>query len=767
MNDQRRGKNVAIAGVVLQTVFTAVMVGIFLVVQSGSALSCVVFLAGGLGVWLMMALLYYVRQLERREAKELEEIAAAKAGTIFPEDRTAMRPAAARLAWTERWVVPVFTFLWAGYHAAMGAWIARRAVAAVGPTWGQSVAFPGAAQATLFATLIAFVAFLFSRWCLGLAGQSEFRPLRAAGSYLFVNVLAIAATAGAMLAASQGYAQVDLIAAAVVPLVQIVLAVELVGNLILDFYRPRVAGREERYSFDSRLFHFVAEPGRIGHSIAEALNYQFGFEVSKTWFYQLLSRAFVPLVILGAVVMLGMTSIVVVEQGQQVVVLHWGRPEKSHQPLEAGLHLKWPWPADTVRRFDVAAVHEVQLGAGRQRTPQEREAAIVHGGTFDGRELLLWTAEHGAREEKDFLLAIPPDKSRVAGQDQRPPVSIIKLVVIVQYVITDVYKYGFQVANAEALLEDEAYRQMVRYCASATLDSPIGDRQADRPEAIMTYGSSRAAHELHKRIQAAVDALGLGVRIVYVGLSAVHPPAGAAPAFQDVLKAERKADKTRYEAEAEANKTLSEVAGDPVSALKLALAIRALEELESLFHLLDKPADYPYQKALAEYVRLAENDLDSLEAELARERLLGQPTSPKQQLHQDHLRHLSLLRALERTTAEDISTLIAEARRHADELFAQAVGKPAALVAQAVDYRWTRELAEQSRATAFGRELLAYEASPNLYMLDRWLDVWDQVLPAIPKYVLGVDRQKVEVWLNLERTAGVMEGAMSSTPPGK
>ena len=306
------------------------------------------------------------------------------------------------------------------------------------------------------------MAFLFSRWCLGLAGPAPWRLLRAAGSYLFANVLAIAAVAGAMLAIHQGYGQVDRIVAAVIPLIQIVLAVELLLNLLLDFYRPRVAGQEERPAFDSRLFNFIAEPGRIGHSIAEALNYQFGFEVSRTWFYQLLSRAFVPLLVVGGAVMLGMTSVVVVEQGQQVVVLHWGRTSPSCKPLEAGMHLKWPWPIDSIQRFDVSAIHEIMLGTGRERSEQERQNAIVPTGTFAGRELYLWTAEHGKREEKDFLVAIPPDVYRAAGGDQRPPVSIIKLVVLVHYVITDIYKYGFQVAEADKLLEDEAYRQMVR-----------------------------------------------------------------------------------------------------------------------------------------------------------------------------------------------------------------------------------------------------------------------------------------------------------------
>ena len=763
MNDQRRGKNIAIAGAVLQALFTAVMLGIFLTVPVMSALTCVVFMAGGLGAWLMVALLFYVRQLQRREDKELAEIATAtQAGTIFQDERAPLRPAAARAAWTEKWVVPIFTFLWAGYHAALGVWLGRGALTLIAATWGLPAGpAPGAAQAALFATIVAFAAFLFSRWVLGLAGLPQWRLLRAAGSYLFANVLAVAAVAGAMLAAHQGYKQVDLVVALILPAIQIVLAVELLLDLLLDFYRPRVAGQEERFPFDSRLFDFIAEPGRIGHSIAEALNYQFGFEVSRTWFYQLLSRAFIPLLVVAAIVMIAMTSVVVVEQGQQVVVLHWGRADPAIQPLQAGIHLKWPWPVDTTRRFDTAAVHEILLGAGRERSDQERKDAIVLSGTFQGRELALWTAEHGKREEKDFLLAIPPDVYRSGTQDQRPPVSIIKLVVMVQYVITDVYKFGFQVADTEKLLESEAYRQMVRYCASATLDSPIGDRRSDRPEAIMTYGSGRAATELHRRIQAAADKLDLGVRIVYVGLSAVHPPADAAPAFQEVLKAERRADGMRYQAEADANRTLAQVAGDPVSALKLALAIRALEELEALSHLRDKPDDYA--RALAEYVGVAENDAASLDAELARERLLGQQAPAKQQLRQDHAAHLALLQDLQKSSEPDYPSLTAAARAHADELFDEASGQPAALVAQAVSYRWTRELAEQSRAAAFSRELLAYQASPNIYMLDRWLDVWDEVLPDITKYVLGVDRNKIEVWLNWERTPGVMEGAL---PPG-
>ncbi|MFA6133240.1 MAG: SPFH domain-containing protein [Phycisphaerae bacterium] len=767
MIDQKRAKNMAIAGALLQLAFAAVTLGIYRVVDSQAALACTLLLAGGLPLWLMAALLSYCRQLQQAEEKELSDIAAAGSaeGRIFRDERGILCPATARAAWMERWIVPIFTILWALYHAGIALlllqYLSNRAAAE--PTAS------GAAPATLFSLMLAFIAFLFSRYALGMGSQSQWRLLRAAGSYLFINTLAIAAMAAALLGAYQGYFQVDRVVSYIIPLVQLVLAAELALNFVLDIYRPRVPGQEHRYSFDSRLFNFVAEPGRIGHSIAEALNYQFGFEVSKTWFYQLVSRAFVPLVILGSLILLGMSSLVIVDQGERAVLLHWGRIATDRGDagqLGPGLHLKWPWPVDRARLFNVAAVHEIQLGAGRERTDAERRGAIIQEGAFKGRELSLWTEEHGAREELDFLLAQPPDKTRPAtSEEQRPPVSIIKLVVPIHYVITDVVKYGFKAADVDKLLEMEAYRQMVSYCASATLDSPVGQANAERPEAIMTYGRQRATAELKKRIQAAADRLDLGIKIVYVGIEAVHPPAAAASAFEDVLKAERQQDQTRYTAEATANATLSNVAGDPVSALRLALAIRKLDQLERLNNLRDNPSELA--KAISEYTRLTGDDIGALTEELARERLLGQTGEGKGQLLADLQAHLDMLKGLAAQGAKaDFAAQIPVARKAADALFSQTTGEPAALVAQATARRWTRELSEQARAEAFGRQLQAYRASPNIYMLDRWLDVWDQVLPKINKYVLGVDRRRIEIWLNWEHEGSMMQGAFETAPAG-
>ena len=764
MTETRRGKNVAVIGTICQLVFTAALLAMWLLTRSQAAMTCTWVLGGGVPLWLMAAILFYCRQLAAREEAELAEIAArGEAGTIFEgESDAAMRPAAVRLAAMERWVVPIFTVLWAVAQAAVGLLVIRSLAATDEPP--QVI---GTGPGALFAVLIAFSAFLLSRYSTGLGTERVWRLLRATGSYLLVNVLLIAGVLAALLAATQNYMSADRIIAFAAPVVQLLLAVELVLNVILDFYRPRVPGQEDRPPFDSRLFNLVAQPGRVGHTIAETLNYQFGFEVSKTWFYQLLSRAMAPLVGLGIVVMFLLSAVVIVPAGHQAIVFHFGVP--SRETLKAGIGLKWPWPIDRAEVFDTAQIHEILLGAGEERADKERAESFVNG-----HRLSLWTAEHGDREELDFLVAVPP-RGKVAADDGAddvarkpvPSVDIIKLVVPVHYRIVNPFKYGYSARDSGALLEHAAYREMVRYCASATLTTSAGKGPADRPEAIMTTGRGRAARELRKRIQTAADELGLGVEIVYTGLVAVHPPASVAPAFQDVLRAERAQDEKRYVAQGNANAMLAEVAGTPAEARKLALAIRVLEELQGLQNQRSS-GGAGLGARLADHLARARADLAAVDEDIRQKRILGRRPAVRVDYRKELVAYIDMLDEAARDPGGfDYAARIDKARRLADRRLDRAGGRSAQLLARARSYRWTTELKERGRYESFGREMLAYDASPRTYMIDRWLDVWDEVLPGITKYVLAVDREKLEVRLNLEKPLDPMGGVLPGGDTGQ
>jgi regulator of protease activity HflC (stomatin/prohibitin superfamily) len=749
---QTRGRNVALLGAVVQLALAAVVLGLWMWTRSHLTLVTAIATGGGVLLWLMVALVFHVRRLEAMESLELDQLATGQAGMFDRTDQAQLRPMRARAAWVERWLAPAFTLVWAAFHAAVGQWALRGLLTAS----DADVPADSAAPALMFAVLLAFVGFLVSRYSTGLGRTPHCRQLRATGSYMLLSVLMIVALAAAMAIASRGGADssaFDRHAALWAAAIQLLLAAELALNFVLDLYRPRSPGEEPHPSFDSRILGLMAEPARVGHSIAETLNYQFGFEVSKTWFYQIVSRSFVPLLLLGAAIMLAMTSVVIIEQGQQGVVLRWGRVQG--QPLEAGLHLRLPWPIETVERFDTTRVHQALLGSAGYRTEAERRKMLVNGS-----ELQLWSAEHGAFKERDFLVGSVPRTSAVGGV-KPPDVDIIKLVVDVQYVIADARKFGFTYSDPHAVIESIASRAMTEYCAVATLDVAVEGADPARPQAIMTFGRQAAARELKRRIQAGVDAAGLGVRVVSTGFLAVHPPAQAAEAYEKLHETERGQAAQRHRAQGEANRTLSEVAGDPAVAVQLAFAIRAWQDLDAMR--LMSPAQR--REALDRQLAALDHENAQLREQIDLEKRLGKEQSDDATgaaaLLARHAAHREALERLRDKPAE-LAAEIAASRaliEGAGGLFEQAAGSPARELAAAAAHRWKQELGAQEVVRTAQSEQECYEAAPELYMLDRRLDVYDQVLPNMVKYVLCVDPAKVQTWLNLERGAGgVMPG---------
>ena len=754
---QRRGKNVASAGLVLQVAFTAVMLAIWLLTGSHAAMATVWLLTGGVALWLVVLLLFYARQLERQEAIELEEIASDS--SIFQGDeRSQTQPMAARAAFIEHWVIPIFTLLWAGWHGCM-------AVVVWGVIGAESQPeLTYTSRGTMFAILIGFLAFLFSRYSTGMGTRSEWRPLRATGGYMLGGALAVGGTGAALLAAWQGYGGLDYWIATAVATLMMVLATELLINFVLDRFRPRLPGQETRLSFDSRLLNLLAEPDRVGHSLADAVNYQFGFEVSKTWFYRLLVKSFIPLVILGAMVLVAISSIVIVHDGQEFIISRLGRPDPDRSLKEPGIYFKLPWPIDTARAFDTGHLYEFQLGAGHEE--EEEHDDVITSGAFKGRQLALWTEEHGAHAEQDFLLAVPPRKN---SKSKAADVSVIKLIASVQYRIKDAYKFGYTYVDAAEMLESVASREMVRYCSSATLDTPIPGGAKDRPEALMTYGRGPAAERLKILIEKAIEGMDLGVEIVSVSFPTVHPPADAAKSFEEVIEARLRQHQQRYQAQAQAVEKLAGVAGSPPSALRLALAISITEKLPSL----PSPAEKPKQfaSAIEEHIRIAKKQVTELRTEIQQDISRGK-TSPTNAEADDSLQtvlndYQAYIKRLERLKAEPDKTLAAklvqsfaaEAKNVAeDRLTNLKTGSASVMIAKAFADRWSLELAEREKAESFATQAMLFEASPRIYMLDLWLDTWDQILTGKHKNVIGLDPDRIEHWLKWEGQTGVMPG---------
>ena len=205
--------------------------------------------------------------------------------------------------------------------------------------------------------------FWFSRYASGMGRTAAWQHLRACGSYMLGNALgalALIICMGVYLYAD--FATAERVLAYAIPVVMILLAAETLVNFVLDIYRPRVRDVEPRACFDSRLLALIAEPGGIASTIAEAMNYQFGFEVSQTWFYQLLQRTLVPLLGAGVVILWLLTCVVVIQPGERVIVERWGRQLNVDDPYECGLQWKWPWPMDVARTYNTSELQQLIVG---------------------------------------------------------------------------------------------------------------------------------------------------------------------------------------------------------------------------------------------------------------------------------------------------------------------------------------------------------------------------------------------------------------------
>jgi regulator of protease activity HflC (stomatin/prohibitin superfamily) len=291
------------------------------------------------------------------------------------------------------------------------------------------------------------------------------------------------------------------------------MAAEMIVTLLLEIYRPRVPGKVARPLYESRLVGLLAQPEGLFTTAAQTLDYQFGFKVSETWFFQLLKENVLLLLLAQFAVLVLSTCVVFVDAGEQAVLEHFGRPVAT---LEAGAHFKLPWPMDKIYRY---------------RTEQIQ--TFVVGYTSDAQSemmsTILWSVGHG--KEDNFLVGnraadtVQNDNPDTNGAPKAPPVSLISVSIPVQFQITNVFDWSYQNGDPTNLLQDLATRAVVHYLAGVDLNDVLSSNRLE------------AAQILCDQIQTAANERRLGAKIIFVGLQDIHPPTKVAEDYEKVVGA--------------------------------------------------------------------------------------------------------------------------------------------------------------------------------------------------------------------------------------
>ncbi|ERM83452.1 membrane protein [Rhodonellum psychrophilum GCM71 = DSM 17998] len=131
---------------------------------------------------------------------------------------------------------------------------------------------------------------------------------------------------------------------------------------------------------------------------------------------------------------------------------------------------------------------------------------------------------------------------------------------VVQYRITDSFKYLFKVRNADKTLRD---------MSEAAMRKIVGDRTVNE---VLTVGRQEVASSVEVLLQKMCDDYENGIRIDQVVLQDVNPPEAVKPSFNAVNEAQQERETLINQAEAEYNRVIPRARGEAEETVQLAEA---------------------------------------------------------------------------------------------------------------------------------------------------------------------------------------------------
>jgi regulator of protease activity HflC (stomatin/prohibitin superfamily) len=506
-NVQKNGLvNLVAAAAIFVAAFVVTTYANSLAGQAASVFLCLGMLVAFAG-WFQMRL----EENERLEKLEVEELARAKGeSALFEAKESEVFPARRSREQFEKFFAPGFAVLLLVLEAG-GAWLlwrwVDRATAGVPP----DRAMPSLSLFAIFALLL----FLVGRFSVTIARLEGRRLLRPSASFLLAGAYVCAFTALGIAGVKTELPRADFWVARAGCVLLGLMAAEILVTLLLEIYRPRVRGKVARPLYDSRVVGLLAQPESLFTTAAQTLDYQFGFKVSETWFFQLLKKNLPALLLVQLAVLVLSTCVVFIDAGEQAVLEHFGKPVAT---LDAGAHFKLPWPVDKIYRYRTEQIQTFVVG-------------YVPDAQSERANTILWSTAHG--KEDNFLVGsrasvtITNESADTNDMLKAPPVSLISVSIPVQFQITNVIAWAYNNADATNLLQSLATREVVHFLAGVDLNN------------VMSSNRLEAADTLRDGIQASANEHKLGAKIIFVGLQDIHPPTTVAGDYEKVIGAEQ------------------------------------------------------------------------------------------------------------------------------------------------------------------------------------------------------------------------------------
>jgi regulator of protease activity HflC (stomatin/prohibitin superfamily) len=393
----------------------------------------------------------------------------------------------------------------------------------------------------------AFILFLTGKYAAGLAYKGKRRHLRAPASqsiftafFSLLMIIALLVSRFAISSESSKWRNPEpfMLYAGVVVLAAF--AISGILGFVFSYYRPRTDGRMPLPLYENRLAGLFAQPEGAWQNIAEMLDYQFGFKISETRFYSFCLKAVLPFLLFQLATLLLISCVIVVPAGQRAFRERLGG--MVGEPLEPGLHLKLPWPLESV--YYSPADLELSFNFGSYPETAGTEPKNNLWNNLPEKMPLFITAVSGKSPGK-----VPKDQADDQAPRLRVPVvNLITARVQMQYFVNNAKDYYYGHIDPQALLKKLALRELTAYLATH-----------DGLELLKGSGKEFNLAIIKNLNKASAD-LRMGIEITSVAIIRIQPPTdkGTAATFHKTMIEEQKSKTLIFNAEKYRNKIIPE-----------------------------------------------------------------------------------------------------------------------------------------------------------------------------------------------------------------
>lgn len=207
-----------------------------------------------------------------------------------------------------------------------------------------------------------------------------------------------------------------------------------------------------------------------------------------------------------------MTGVYIIQPAEQGVVLRFGA---AVDKLGPGLHIRLPYPIETVLRPNVEQENQTNVGFRIEDDTRDSEVDVTV-------ESMMLTGDE----------------------------NVVDIDFVVFWKVADAEKYLFEVSDVEGTVKAVAESAMREAVGQAKIDS------------IQTEGRAELQDKVRQVMQETLDFYKAGVNITRVALRKVDPPTQVIDAFRDVQAARADQDKRRNEAQKYANTIIPQARGE-------------------------------------------------------------------------------------------------------------------------------------------------------------------------------------------------------------